>query len=71
MSTFFKKSTLIVHDYEDKIVHDCLLSIVKSILSETIGRALMSTKESKYFELLENVTSATTNKLEKRQKVSI
>ncbi len=38
--------------WEDEVVHDCPLSIVKSIQLETIGRALMNRKENKYFELI-------------------
>jgi hypothetical protein len=42
--------------WEDELVHECPISLVKSIQLQTIGKALMNTKENKYFELLENVT---------------
>jgi hypothetical protein len=44
--------------WEDEIVHDCSFSIVKSIQLQIIGKALMNTKENKYFEFLENVILA-------------
>ena len=42
--------------WEHKIVHECPFELVKSIVLTSYQKALINTKENKYFEVVENLT---------------